>query len=267
MVHSSNTVAGVVCHLGDVTSRKIFTDAKGGGNTPGTHWYSLKSWLLALAAGLCLSGCAGIRMQMPRMTPITRTSMQERFKEGIPESLNVPASDRRRFAFQAGDSVHGAAITICKRVFGPEHGCATRLARYRLTVLPNTPVVNAHIDINNHITVYGGLIRRVGSEGELAAVLAHEYAHGLMNHPRRTMRNVAVGTLVGTVAGAVIGAAAGDDSGDTAEGMRAGAECGQLAGIRAYSQVWRTKPTTWDRSFRTRPGTTQRQLPISTCGC
>ena len=220
-----------------MTSGKISTDSKGVGNIPGMHWYSLKSWLLVLAAGICLSGCAGIRMQMPRMTPITKASMQERFKEGIPESLNVPASDRRRLAFQAADSVHGAAITICNRLFGPEHGCAARLSRYRLTVLPNTPVVNAHIDINNHITVYGGLIRRVGSEGELAAVLAHEYAHGLMDHPRRTMRNVAVGTLVGMAAGAVVGAAAGDDSRDTAEGMRAGAEYGQLAGIRAYSQA------------------------------
>ncbi len=195
------------------------------------------SWFVVLAAAAYLSGCAGIRMQIPRMTPITKASMQERFKQGIPGSLNVPASDRRKLAFQAANSVHGAAIRMCNRVFGPEHNCMLRLSRYRLTVMPNSLVVNAHIDTNNHITVYGGLIRSVGSEGELAAVLAHEYAHGLMNHPRRKMQNIAIGTLAGMAAGAVVGAAAGDDSRDTTEGMRVGAEYGQLAGIRAYSQA------------------------------
>ena len=191
----------------------------------------------AILATFLLGGCAGIRMQIPQMTPYTKAVMLERFEEGIPPSLDLPADERQRFAHRAADPIHGAAITMCDRIFGPEHGCASRLSRYRLTVKPQSPVVNAHIDLKNTITVYGGLIRLVGSDDELAAVLAHEYAHGLLGHVRGKMQNIIVGTLVGMAAGAAVGAAAGDDPDDVAEAATIGAETGQLAGVRAYSQA------------------------------
>ena len=184
-----------------------------------------------------MSGCAGTRMRMPQMTPVTKAAMQERFSEGIPPSLEVPAVERTKFAYRAGDRVHGAATRTCDRVFGPEHQCATRLAGYRLTVRPNSPIFNAHIDLKNEITVYGGLIRRVGSDDELAAVLAHEYAHGLMGHVGKKMRNVIGGSLIGIAVGAAVGAAVGDDSDDVSDAMRVGTDYGTLVGLRVYSQA------------------------------
>ncbi|MDE0126096.1 MAG: M48 family metalloprotease [Bryobacterales bacterium] len=191
----------------------------------------------AVLATFLLSGCAGIRMQIPQMTPYTKAAMVERFEEGIPPSLDLPADERQEFAHRAADPIHGAAITMCDRIFGPEQSCASRLSRYRLTVKPHSPVVSAHIDLKNNITVYGGLIRLVGSDDELAAVLAHEYAHGLLGHVRGKMQTIIVGTLVGMAAGAAAGAAASDDPEDVADAAAIGAETGQLVGVRAYSQA------------------------------
>lgn len=186
--------------------------------------------MYAILATILLGGCADIRMQIPQMTPYTKAVMLERFEEGIPPSLDLPADEWQRFARRAAGPIHGAPITMCDRIFGPEHGCASRLSRYRVTVKPQSPVVNAHIDLKNTITVYGGLIRLVGSDGELAAVLAHEYAHGQLGHVRGKMQKIIVGTMVGMAAGAAVGAAAGDDPDDVAEAATIGAETGQLAG-------------------------------------
>ena len=198
---------------------------------------SMQLKVYAILATFLLSGCAGIRMEIPQMTPYTKAAMLERFEGGVPPSLEVPAAERQGFANRAANPIHGAAITMCDRIFGPEHGCASRLSRYRLTVKPQSQVVNAHIDLQSNITVYGGLVRLVGSADELAAVLAHEYAHGLLGHVRGKMRNIIVGTLVGVAAGAAVGAAVGDGSDDVADAASIGAETGQLVGLRAYSQA------------------------------
>ncbi len=194
------------------------------------------NFLLTLVLVVALSGCAGTRMRMPQLSPVTKAAMQERFDEGIPPSLNLPSSARTGFARQTGDRIHASAIRLCRRVFGSEHGCGARLARYRLVVRPGSSVVNAHIDLHNNITVYGGLIRRVGSSDELAAVLAHEYAHGIMGHVGRKMRNVIGASLIGMAVGAVVGAAT-EDPDDGAGWARLGQGIGTDVGIRVYSQA------------------------------
>ena len=187
-------------------------------------------------AALILNGCAGTRMQMPQLSPVTRADMKVRFSEGLQPSLGVPIPQRSSFARQVADRVHLGARVMCGRLFGPEHQCDTRLATYRLTVAASDATVNAQIDSRGQITVFGGLIGRVGSEDELAAVLAHEYAHGLMGHVGKKMRNIATATLIGLAAGAVVGAKS-DAPNDTGDAAEAGARIGMIAGTRAYSQA------------------------------
>ncbi len=162
--------------------------------------------------------------------------MEERFKERIPPSLNTPLQERERLARNAGSNIHGAAIRVCVRLFGPEHNCATRLSTYRLRVDVKNSLTNAYIDHRNQITVFGGMIKRVGREDELAAVLAHEYSHGLMNHVRRKMRNVAGGSLIGMAVGAAVGAAL-EDPNSVGDGMASGARIGGSAGSLVFSEA------------------------------
>ena len=175
-------------------------------------------------------------MQMPRLTPYTQTLMQERFSEGIPRSLEVPTHEREGFTRDVAAHVHAGAVNVCNRLFGPEHGCAARLSRFRIHVLPHSRVFNAGIDGQKRIYVFGGLVRKVGSRDELASVLAHEYAHGLMNHPQRSARNRALGMMIGAAVGATVGEMT-DDENDTGDYADAGMRIGLTIGNRVYSQA------------------------------
>ena len=197
----------------------------------------MRALVYSLLGVLFLGGCAGIRMQIPRTSPLTQSAMEQRFQQGIPPSLNLPVGQRRDFARRTANAVHGAAVNVCNRVFGLDHQCSARLSRYRLAVMEQSPTVNAQIDSKNNITLFGGLIRRVGSADELAAVLAHEYAHGLMGHVGRKIRNVALGSLVGAAMGAAVGAAVSDERERVSDGAHTGEYYGRLAGLRAYSQA------------------------------
>ena len=191
----------------------------------------VKPLVIALACLLALSSCAGPKASIPKLSPITREAMHERFKEGIPPSLRTSTSERTGLARRAQHRIHAAAVRACQRIFQDGQNCLLDLSRYRVRVRPNDPTVNAHIDINSNITVYGGLIRLVGSEDELAAVLAHEYSHGLMRHLRKKLRNMAIGGLIGLAAGATVGAAAKEP-----DSIRTGTDIGIKMGSLVYSQ-------------------------------
>ena len=196
-----------------------------------------RGMVVALALAFVLSGCAGTRMRIPQMNPVTKVAMQERFEKGIRPSLDVPVAEREGLAREVAGRIHAGAINMCQALFGPEHNCHARLARYRLSVKSRDSQVNAQIDSMNRITVFGGLIRKVGSPDELAAVLAHEYAHGLMAHVGRKMRNVGGGALIGMAVGAAVGAAVSDDPDAVSDAMRVGLDSGATIGARVYSQA------------------------------
>ena len=55
------------------------------------------------------------------------------------------------------------------------------------------------------VTITLGMLRLLGSEDEVAAVLGHELGHHLANHlGRRRARGLAAGTMAGTLLGAVV---------------------------------------------------------------
>jgi predicted Zn-dependent protease len=71
-----------------------------------------------------------------------------------------------------------------------------RLFEFEFTVLDTPETVNAFALPGGHIFVNSGLIRAVGSEAELASVLAHEVAHVTLEHPSQQLAaQVGVSTL------------------------------------------------------------------------
>lgn len=84
---------------------------------------------------------------------------------------------------------------------------------YQFFVL-DQPEVNAFALPDGHIYVTRGLLSYLGSEAELAAVLAHEVAHVTARHSAQLMSSAkvagAVSTVLGVIAGAAVGAATGD---------------------------------------------------------
>ena len=99
-----------------------------------------------------------------------------------------------------------AAISVCQRTFSNPQDCPSLLYSRTVQVYPANQVVNALIGENFDIHILGGLVQFVGSDDELAAVMAHEYAHGLMGHVSKRLSNAAWAGLAGLAAGVAIGA-------------------------------------------------------------
>ncbi len=80
--------------------------------------------------------------------------------------------------------------------------------------LIDQPVINAFAGPGGYVGVYAGLVLATQSEGELAAVMAHEIAHVTQRHLMRSIENqsqLALPTLAVLVAAAILGAQVSGD--------------------------------------------------------
>ncbi len=80
--------------------------------------------------------------------------------------------------------------------------------------LIDQPVINAFAGPGGYVGVYAGLVLATQSEGELAAVMAHEIAHVTQRHLMRSIENQAqytLPTLALLVAAAILGAQVSGD--------------------------------------------------------
>ncbi len=98
--------------------------------------------------------------------------------------------------------------------------------------LVNSETLNAFTTGGNHVYIYSSLMEKCETEDELAAVVAHEYAHIYCRHVQGGMRRQQA-TLAGAAAAGVAGAAVGYSQ-NKAEGAlqygTVGAGVGMLAG-------------------------------------
>ncbi len=157
--------------------------------------------------------------------------MWDRVEAGAPAPLHVSPDMQVAMAKRADERIRVGAIRMCERLFDPEHKCASNMEGSHLRVRSQNKEANAFIDENYNITVDGGLFGFVESEDELAAVLAHEYAHGIMEHSRRRMRNKRRRSLLGLALGTIAGAS--DEPDRAGDWVRRGIEWGQRSGERA----------------------------------
>lgn len=74
---------------------------------------------------------------------------------------------------------------------------------YRFTVrVLHSPVVNAAATAGGHIIIFSGILEAMQTPEELAAVLAHEIAHGIERHPLKAMlRHMGYRLMLGRLSG------------------------------------------------------------------
>ena len=160
---------------------------------------------LVLAALCGPVGCSTPTWDTPMVDAGEVTMARHRmYATNVPPSRNTPTDEILEVAARVRDRVAPAAYRVCTRIFASGSGCEVVTSR-RLLVVVHNPEVNAYADGNNQVTVLGGLVRAVGSDDELAAVMAHEYAHVIIGHVHQMAANAALGSLVGTLAGTAIG--------------------------------------------------------------
>jgi predicted Zn-dependent protease len=128
---------------------------------------------------------------------------------------------------------HSAFVIRDKALQDYVTGIACRLAGEHCpdvrVYLVHTPLFNASMAPNGMMQVWSGLLLRVTSEAQLAAVLGHEIGHYLARHSIERMRDAKSRTAFGQFLGFVLSAAGGGGAGGIAQ-------LALLAGMLAYSR-------------------------------
>lgn len=102
-----------------------------------------------------------------------------------------------RGQFEAvGEAVEKAGADICREAGLQRNGC------YYYFRLLRDEDINAKADGKN-IIIYTGMMRFVENDDELAAVMAHEFAHNLMGHIKAQRKNATYGRLFGMALDAI----------------------------------------------------------------
>lgn len=91
-----------------------------------------------------------------------------------------------------------AADRMCRRMYA--RGCDT-IPWLPVQVVLDDRGVNAYAGPDNRVYVLGGLVPALGSDDELAAIIAHEYAHVMIGHVGKKMTNATGGVILGSLAG------------------------------------------------------------------
>ena len=159
--------------------------------------------ILAVGALCATTACSTPTWNTPEVQQDELSWARTQFiRASLPPSRNTPTDDIVDVTRRVQERVTQAAYRVCTRMYAT--GCEV-VTKHPVVVAYRSPEVNAYVDANNQITVLGGLVRAVGSDDELAAVIAHEYAHVMIGHVHQMQSNAGLGALTGALAGMAIG--------------------------------------------------------------
>lgn len=113
--------------------------------------------------------------------------------------------------------------------------CARALST-RVEYDPDNPEVNAvAYGGKNTIEVFGGLIKVLGTDAEVAAIVSHEFAHIVLNHSQKIGRNKKLGGVVGVGIAAIYADVLGADLSNNIHYLKNWLDYGALIGRHVYS--------------------------------
>ena len=114
--------------------------------------------------------------------------------------------------------IEKASATLCRDIMAQK--CASKVV-----LKPDEKGLNAHADGKN-VVIYPAMIDFAKNDNQLAFVIAHEFAHNILNHQKSLMQNVAAGGILGSL----IDIAAGTQGVNTQGAFgKLGAKQGQLS--------------------------------------
>ena len=190
---------------------------------------------------LSLAGCAasGPVLVAPEVTATNIQSARHHLaRHQLPESRDTPIHAMEDELHRVFGRLRPAIIDTCLEAFGRDPNCRP-FVRDMQVELVFEDSVNAYADSREYaVGVHMGLMSSVGSDDELAWVLAHEAGHLLLGHgDKKATSSMAYG-LLGAALAAALGAAAyepGMDAGYVGDVAEAGMTIGSHLGYLAYS--------------------------------
>ncbi len=156
---------------------------------------------LVLISLFLLNGCATPVLDIQNPTARQYTVGQNVLKNSyIEPSRDVSRGEMLPTVNRVLYRVRNSALKVCKRL-NPQNERCGLIHTAGVTVDINDDDINAFADQNNNIGIHGGLVTNMGTDDEIAAILAHEYAHVMHGHVRKRTVNTAIGMLVGATLG------------------------------------------------------------------
>lgn len=185
---------------------------------------STVSAIALMATGLFSTGCAvvGPSYQAPSVNPQEVARVQ--VPAGRPVEYNRTDAQNHALLGATFAKVHQAAQPICAQA---QVDCS----RFTVAYDPR-PVINAFASNGSQITVFAGLMRYT-NEPQLAAVLAHEYAHHINRDNVNTQTRATGGAVLGSILGGLAAQAMGTNP---QQGAEIGARMGMGTAVVAFSK-------------------------------
>ena len=187
---------------------------------------------LAIVATLGLNGCAKPLLDIPEPDESQRALAQTVLND---TELDSPPTT---FEWMRGDGldrilspIRFSAYEVCERLKLESVRCSGVLTS-KVTLYTREHGINAYADKYDDVGVFSGLVKNMGTDVELAAVMAHEFSHVMLGHVDKKVANALAGMTLATGLAGAFAAYTGTNPQSYGESWQ---RAGALAGSRAYS--------------------------------
>ena len=184
-----------------------------------------------LAAGaILLAGCATPHLDIAEPDERQKAEAEATLKHArIGPPRNVAADRMVPTVGRVIRRVRLASHAVCTDLKLPEERCKPIL-KARVLVYTAENDINAFADGNDNVSVLGGLVHNMGTDAEIAGVLAHEFAHVMYGHVEKKQTNALIGGLIlGVLTGVASAAARSQDQTPVRDMTKLGREIGATA--------------------------------------
>ena len=147
------------------------------------------------ASSVVLIGCAKPTLDVRAPSGVENRAAKVALGIDLGPSRNTPRHRMLATVKRVVAPVRASAILVCLNLALTRERCDA-VADAHIRVYSGERDVNAFADQWNNIGILGGLLRTMGDDGEIAAVLAHEYAHVMLGHVKMKFKNALAGAAL-----------------------------------------------------------------------
>ena len=192
----------------------------------------MKRFIVATLATALLAGCSGAQYMLPQLSDadVAKALHNVHSDTSAMPLVNRNTNETYDLLSRISNRLAPASQALCAH---------EQVADCHFPVLfDNDDNVNAYANEKREIHVSRGLLERLESEEEVAAVIAHEMGHHIAEHVEETQQNVAIGAIAGAIlAGAVLAASGYEGSpNQTQQILNDTAAVGAMAGQLSFSK-------------------------------
>ena len=183
-----------------------------------------------MAGTILLAGCATPHLDIAEPDDRQKAEAETILKhEKVGPPRNVAADRMVPTVNRFLRRIRLASHAVCTDLKLPEERCKPMLET-KVLVYPQEKDINAFADRNDNVSVFGGLVRNMGADAEIAGVLAHEFAHVMLGHVDKKTTNALIGGLIlGVLTGVASAAAGSQDQQPVRDMTKVGWEIGGTA--------------------------------------